>query len=428
MESLDVGHGGAASVGSVLTEAPRHTSDGPPIDLTEADLQYFEQFCDLDSYEFQRGDLRQDRWRDQYLAPPDAAFMPASRDEWLRTRPRWTGAGWFDAPLRPDVRNLLMRPLGPSLTQALALLPVDGPCPDHAAVSSIDALSAGRPGAPCACLIVVAAAWAAVTSWTEARGTRAIVAATGQGVVEIPIDPYYPRRGSMVDPAIEELAPGLRCSPRSAQIRVASSRALMDIPMLITAVESGLISAWAARLITTDLMALTVVERDLVVETLIEKLSARADTGLRNWTTTEVRAATKRLALAIGFDLRRARRAARKGRRVIVQETGLGMAALIADLPADVAHRIYRRLCEIARSQPASDSRCRDQQRADALVDLILEPLPAPSRTVIAPTDPSTTDLSATALSPPPRPPRRLRTADPCPRPSPALQPPEKSA
>ena len=62
-----------------------------------------------------------------------------------------------------------------------------------------------------------------------------------------------------------------------------------------------------------------------------------------------------------------------------VQDTGLGMASLIADLPADVAHRIYRRLTAIARSQPTSDTRCRDQQRADAPADLILEPLPAPS-------------------------------------------------
>ena len=339
-------------------------------ELTPGDLAFFASLEDI--YEDYRAELRHDSWRDPLLSdshadvPAESPSWAESRDTWLADRPRWTDPGWSEAPLRPEVRNLVTLPVGPEMVACLAVLPVQGLCDTHAAEGP-----SGRPGNPCACQIVVAAAWAAVASWSEARGARALAAAAGLKPVDVPIDPQRPGLGSVVDPAVEQLAPALRLSPRSAQLRIQSSRALMDNPLLVGACEAGVITTWAARLVTSDLADLTPVERDLVADALVEKLTARCDQGLRNWTTTQIRAAAKRISLAVGFDLRRAREQARRRRRVVVQDQGMGMATLIAELPHEVAHRIYRRISELA-SLMGRDERSRDEQRADVFADLLL--------------------------------------------------------
>ena len=62
------------------------------------------------------------------------------------SRPDWTQAGWWDAELRPEVRDLLSLPLGPDLQDALlkiaAVYAADGCdpgfCPFPHTVSTLD--------------------------------------------------------------------------------------------------------------------------------------------------------------------------------------------------------------------------------------------------------------------------------------------------
>lgn len=309
-----------------------------------------------------------------------------SRQPWLARRPGWSDPGWFDVALRPEVRRLTALPVGPELLATLVALghtPRCGADPDaghangdgHSArgVLGRRAKLLGRAGAPCGCLVVLAAAWAAVASWTELAAGRSLMAAVGVYPVTTAFDPADPRMGTITDAAMDEVAPGLRLSPGSAAARVRAVRQMADLPALLSAVAAGWISAWTARLVSQELGALGAGERDLIAETLVDKLRTRHDSGRRPWTGSEVRAVVKRIALAMDIDVRRARRHAVRGRRVTVTHTGYGMALLLADLPEDVAHRIYRKLDAIVRHLPGDDPRCRDEQRADVLADLILD-------------------------------------------------------
>lgn len=303
------------------------------------------------------------------------------RNQWLLRRAAWTDAGWFDAPLRPKVKRLLALPPGPALVSALADLPMHGGCPadpvtGHSPLAAPQATGSpelGHPGHPCACLIVITAAWAAVNSWADAGQTRATVNAVAAQPITVAVDADDPRMGTIGDPAVDECAPALRLSPRSCALRVESARALCQQPDLLAAVESGLLSSWAARLVSQDLGTLSASERDLVLDVLLARLRDRHDRGLRAWTFTELRAAVTRIVASVVADFSRARRRARQGRRVCVQDVGDGMAQLLAELPSETAHRIHRRLTAIARDLPTDDSRTRDQQRADVLTDLILD-------------------------------------------------------
>ena len=72
-------------------------------------------------------------------------------------------------------------------------------------------LRLGVPGWPCACQLVVAAAWEACASWIAARAAAATVEVAGQELIEAP----HPSSGqTIVDPAREELAVALERLPR----------------------------------------------------------------------------------------------------------------------------------------------------------------------------------------------------------------------
>lgn len=87
-------------------------------------------------------------------------------------RPAWTQPGWFYADLDPRVRALLDLPLGVELiTARQGLGPVGSRCPQPHEQQWADGDPVGVPGNPCACQIVVAAAWSAMSSWTtQAEG------------------------------------------------------------------------------------------------------------------------------------------------------------------------------------------------------------------------------------------------------------------
>ena len=95
------------------------------------------------------------------------------------SRPDWTQAGWWDAELRPEVRELLSLELGPDLQDALLkIAAVDaadgcdpGFCPFPHTISTLDD-RIGIPGTPCACRVVLVAAWNCVASWVAHRADQ----------------------------------------------------------------------------------------------------------------------------------------------------------------------------------------------------------------------------------------------------------------
>ena len=133
-----------------------------------------------------------------------ASFL---RAWWADERPDWTGAEWWDAPLRDEVRGLLWLQAGPVLVSALAEIPVGGACPDpHTGESPPGWPAPGHaPGWPCACKVVLAAAWEACAAWVAAGSATALVEAAGP--TEVTFAPPLPAP-QISDPAREELALG----------------------------------------------------------------------------------------------------------------------------------------------------------------------------------------------------------------------------
>jgi len=295
----------------------------------------------------------------------------------LAVRPAWVDPGWYDAPVRREVRDLLMLEPGDLLVSALVKLPDPSlPCPaDHAGELGPADAPIGVPGSPCACMVVVAAAWEVANSWTAARAQRALLAAADTEPVQVRGDGIVP---DIVDPAREELAAALRVSPASMANRLHSARVGAHLPRLGEAALAGAWSAWTARLLAGDLDHLQPDTAQTIAGLLVGKVVDRHRSGLRPWTGTEVRRACARLIARHAPDAAAAaRRKARSGRRVELDTEGHGMSRLTAVLPTLDAVRIHRRLTAVARGLD-DPTRTIDQKRADTLVDLMLAP-PAPN-------------------------------------------------
>ena len=304
-------------------------------------------------------------------AAREARFSALMRAWWLDERPGWTEPDWWDVSMRDDVRGLLWLPAGPQLAQSLDVIGrvalCSGPHPDEPGVPT--PTPGRRPGWPCACMVVLAAAWEACGAWAAAGAACALVDCAGPQEVVFSV----PEIGLRVsDPAREELASALRTSLGSAANRIAGARDLVAHPRLVELVSSATISAWAARLVVREVEALDDDQAAEVVEHVCAQVLQRRDSGRRSWTSAEVGRAARRARLRVCPDAdQEVRRRAFAGRRVQILPDRDGMATLVADLDATDAHRIHRRLSAIATglSDP-TDSRTRDQVRADVLVDL----------------------------------------------------------
>ncbi len=301
----------------------------------------------------------------------ERAFESQTHMWWLASRPAWVAPGWYDAPLRPAVRHLLSLPPGPELAAALATIPdtVDA-CPaDHSGELGPADPPIGVPGSPCACMVVVAAAWDAQTSWSAERARRALTAAAGSEPIVLPAAGAAPR---VVDPAREEIAAALRGSPASTAARIHAARQSARIPLLGSGAEAGAWSRTTAQLIAADLQDCPAdTAADIAVE-LAGKVRQRHITGLRPWTGTETRRAAARIThrLAPGHTAA-ARRRAKAGRRVEIDHDAHGMSRITAHLPTLDAQRIHRRLTALAAGLDDA-TRTSDQKRADTLADLLL--------------------------------------------------------
>lgn len=323
------------------------------------------------------------------------------RQLWVESRPSWTQAGWWDAELSSSVRALLVIPLGPELVTRLLSLVGDpsGEC-QHPHPVALPEDRLGVAGSPCGCQVVLAAAWQAAASWTSLSADRAVLAAVGSEPVRVALRPGRSEWGSITDPAVEEMAVGLRCSPASMRNQIHRVRELSALPGLTAAVAEGLLIGWHAGLVAGDIAHLTLDNRTTVVDELLIRLRDRHVRGRTTWTFTEVRGCVRRIVARLDPDGRGRRRRCHFGRGVRLRSDGGGQASVIATLPEDLATRIYRRLTALALgldpddpdpgpglgdsrdpADPGSglghprdpaDPRSLDQRRADVLTDLIL--------------------------------------------------------
>lgn len=291
------------------------------------------------------------------------------RDWWGANRPGWVSHDWFDAPVRAEVRALMSLPPGAALLASLAGLP-DGPCPDpHLGEVAPDAPAPGsRAGWPCACQLVVAAAWDACASWVAAQGARSVVAIAGPALIEHRV----PTGQTIVDPAREELAVALGVSPHSAHNRILAARELLSHPELVKLVEAGICSSWSARLLVIEVESLDAERAGSVVAEMVARMARRHEAGRRRWTPAEIRRATQAARLRLHPETEaQVRRAVWESRKVEVLAGRDGTAYLQAHLDATDAHRIHRRLTALAKGLD-DPARTVDQRRADVLTDVLL--------------------------------------------------------
>ena len=294
--------------------------------------------------------------------------------------PGWVELEWLDTPVRAEVRALMCLVPGPGLVAALASLP-DGPCPDAHAGLVVEGMPVpgSTPGFACACQVVTAAAWDAMTTWTATQAAVQLVDIAGQDVVTVLPD-GVPVAARTVDRVRMELAPMLRLSPDSTGTRLAQGRNLTEHPVLVDACAAGLITAAGARAILGETSYLSQAATAKVVTAVVAKVLARRASGVAAWTATDLGRVAKRAAAALDDDDKdKARKSAYEDRRVSVTSAGNGMAWL-SFLVRDVdAHRIYNRLTAQssaakahAKEHDTGDDRTADQHRADIAVATLL--------------------------------------------------------
>ncbi len=305
---------------------------------------------------------------------------------WPRVAARWVEPDWSALPLRSSVRALLVLPPGRGLLAAAqaaqAQQPTAAPGTDPARVCPGEhelefGAPVGRTTAPCGCMIVLAAAWQAVASWSQDQADRQLISVAG------PVPHREPTRSGFtgrVDPAAEELAIGLRCSPTSVRTRLDKARRRGQHRALARAVSEGRLPGWHADVVLADLQDYDATVSDQVLDELLAKCEERWVSGRMSWALTRMRQWVKRRAARLQpASIAQQRSCARSGRQVSYRSQGDGSGVIHARLTDDVAARITNRLSAIARGlDDPRDDRSLTQKRADVFVDLLLDPVRGP--------------------------------------------------
>jgi hypothetical protein len=309
------------------------------------------------------------------VAPlPGESALEVSIFDWLRVwweshRPGWVDPGWWAMPVREEVAPLLALPAGPELMAAAAGLRAPR-CPaDHAGEGMPDLPELGtRPGFPCGCQIVLAAAWQAIASWVAVQASGALVDAVGPEPVVLPDKAVRP---GIADPAGEEVAVALRLAPRSAAALIAGARDLVRFPEAAALAATGAVPLRAVQRVCAEASRLSPGDASDVVGQWVAKVGTRVR-GRRPMTGPAAVRAARRLILAAPSHAA-ARKRARAERRVELWPGQDGTATLAAVLPEEVALRVHRRLTAMARGlDDPDDARPIDAKRADLFADLLL--------------------------------------------------------
>lgn len=279
---------------------------------------------------------------------------------WRERRPGWVDPSWWSLPMRADLLDLLRLHTGPELIAQLERLG-GGACPgEHEPEPYRDS-----SGYPCACKVVLAAAWEAAASWSAVRSAGALVDAAGpQPVVVEAVD----RQPGIIDPAREELAVALRVHVGSAERRIRKARELAAQPAVAALAAEGVLPLSSVSNVCEDLAGLS--ERDAadVARQWLADVRGRLDVGRAMTGTGAVREATRRILAAESHRDRRKR--ARSQRRVELWPNLDGTTTLGATLREEDALRVHRRLTAMAKA--LDDDRPIDARRADLMVDLLL--------------------------------------------------------
>ena len=313
----------------------------------------------------------EDPWR----VDPAPGPVPANVAAWVRPE-------WWSAPIRDEVRALMLLAPGPELVTELARAGRAPTCvayhgdPDRA-VEAADPVPApgSRPGYPCPCQLIVAAAWQAVVSWSEVQAAEAVVDTAGASPVVVD-GPDGFARARAYDPARVELAAVQRLAPASVSGRLAHCRDLHAHPDLAVAAGDGTFFPGSWKAVLYETANLPEAARSRVIGHVVDRARARQDADRRPWTPTETRRAVKLavLTLAAG-EAADARDKAQQRRRVSVTPDADGMAWISACIRDLDAHRIYHRLTAAGAAHKADhpdDDRDADQRRADLFVALLL--------------------------------------------------------
>jgi hypothetical protein len=144
--------------------------------------------------------------------------------------------------------------------------------------------------------------------------------------VQFQLSPDRGDFGALTDPAVDEIAPGLRLSPGSAHHRVGGVRRVFAVPELRGAVASGLVTAFHAHLLVTDLRHLPEVDQARVIADVLQRHRERRDAGLRDWTVSDLRRTAKRVAARLCLNLAEQRRECHRktGRAAASTRPGVG--------------------------------------------------------------------------------------------------------
>ena len=248
--------------------------------------------------------------------------------------------------------------------------------PDRA-VEAADPVPApgSRPGYPCSCQLIVAAAWQAVVSWTEVQAAEAVVDAAGAAPVVVH-GPDGFARARAYDPARVELAAVLRLAPASVSGRLAHCRDLHAHPDLAAAAADGTFFPGSWKAVLYETANLSEGARRRVIGHVVDRARQRQDADRRPWTPAETRRAVKTAVLThAAGEAADARDKAQQRRRVSVTPDADGMAWISACIRDLDAHRIYHRLTAAGAAHKADhpdDDRDADQRRADFFVALLL--------------------------------------------------------
>jgi Domain of unknown function (DUF222) len=177
--------------------------------------------------------------------------------------------------------------------------------------------------------------------------------------------------------AADEVAITLQLTHHAAHVRLDRAVTMTaQVPQVLDALENGVIDQWRADVIVDGVQRLP----DAAAQQVADRVLDRA--GELN--VSEVRRIMRRAV--VRYDTagaQRRERDARAGRRVEFTPCDDGMAALWAYLPANEATTIHRRLDAFARDKAPGDGRTHDQRRADAFVDLTLNPALGPIVTTV---------------------------------------------